>query len=82
MCYDISRAAPHHHLIPLPSALLILSPVDLLLQPEYKVADPICTFLFSVFVLGTTITILRDVFRVLMEGKLNSTAFSVSLALT
>ncbi|RXN06202.1 zinc transporter 3 [Labeo rohita] len=36
--------------------------------PEYKVADPICTFLFSVFVLGTTITILRDVFRILMEG--------------
>lgn len=37
-------------------------------QPEYKVADPICTFLFSVFVLCTTITILRDVFRILMEG--------------
>lgn len=38
-------------------------------QPEYKIADPICTFLFSVFVLGTTITILRDVFRILMEGN-------------
>ncbi|XP_030628372.1 zinc transporter 2 [Chanos chanos] len=37
-------------------------------RPEYKVADPICTFLFSVFVLGTTVTILRDVFRILMEG--------------
>eukprot|EP00064_Thunnus_orientalis_P024263 superscaffoldBa00010158_g24545 len=36
-------------------------------RPEYKVADPICTFLFSVFVLCTTITILRDVFRILME---------------
>lgn len=44
--------------------LLIFSPF----QPEYKVADPICTFLFSVFVLCTTITILRDVFRILMEG--------------
>ncbi|XP_067428693.1 zinc transporter 2 isoform X2 [Thunnus thynnus] len=38
-------------------------------RPEYKVADPICTFLFSVFVLCTTITILRDVFRILMEGS-------------
>ncbi|MGH0129581.1 UNVERIFIED_CONTAM: hypothetical protein FKN15_012732 [Acipenser sinensis] len=38
------------------------------MMPEYKVADPICTFLFSVFVLGTTVTILRDVFRILMEG--------------
>lgn len=39
-----------------------------LFQPEYKVADPICTFLFSVFVLCTTVTILRDVFRILLEG--------------
>lgn len=52
-----------------------LTPVNLLFkslfslfQPEYKVADPICTFLFSVFVLCTTVTILRDVFRILMEG--------------
>ncbi|XP_071779282.1 zinc transporter 2 [Centroberyx gerrardi] len=37
-------------------------------RPEYKIADPICTFLFSVFVLCTTVTILRDVFRILMEG--------------
>ncbi|XP_029568689.1 zinc transporter 2 isoform X2 [Salmo trutta] len=36
--------------------------------PEYKIADPICTFMFSVFVLGTTVTILKDVFRILMEG--------------
>ncbi|KAF3850227.1 hypothetical protein F7725_019946 [Dissostichus mawsoni] len=38
------------------------------IHPEYKVADPICTFLFSIFVLFTTITILRDVFRILLEG--------------
>ncbi|KAK7878715.1 hypothetical protein WMY93_030954 [Mugilogobius chulae] len=37
-------------------------------EPEYKVADPICTFLFSAFVLCTTVTILKDVFRILMEG--------------
>ncbi|XP_065819905.1 zinc transporter 2 [Labrus bergylta] len=38
-------------------------------RPEYKIADPICTFLFSVFVLCTTVTILRDVFRILLEGS-------------
>ncbi|RMB94047.1 hypothetical protein DUI87_29500 [Hirundo rustica rustica] len=38
------------------------------LQPQCKIADPISTLFFSVFVLGSTITILRDVFRVLMEG--------------
>lgn len=45
-----------------------LSPSLSLFQPEYKVADPICTFMFSVFVLCTTVTILRDVFRILLEG--------------
>lgn len=38
-------------------------------QPEYKIADPICTFLFSVLVLGTTLPVTKDVFRTLMEGK-------------
>uniref|UniRef100_W5MBF7 Proton-coupled zinc antiporter SLC30A2 n=2 Tax=Lepisosteus oculatus TaxID=7918 RepID=W5MBF7_LEPOC len=37
-------------------------------KPEYKIVDPICTFLFSVLVLFTTLSILRDVLRVLMEG--------------
>ncbi|KAM8737830.1 proton-coupled zinc antiporter SLC30A2-like isoform 2-T2 [Acanthopagrus schlegelii] len=37
--------------------------------PEYKVADPICTFLFSVLVVGTTLPITKDVFRILMEGS-------------
>ncbi|RXM34355.1 Zinc transporter 2 [Acipenser ruthenus] len=45
-------------------------------SPEYKVADPICTFLFSVFVLGTTVTILRDVFRILMEGAPKTIQFN------
>ncbi|KAM4724569.1 proton-coupled zinc antiporter SLC30A2-like [Anableps anableps] len=36
--------------------------------PEYKVADPICTFLFSILVIGTTLPVSKDVFRILMEG--------------
>ena len=42
--------------------------VVLCLQPEWKIADPICTFLFSVLVVITTVTILRDTLNVLMEG--------------
>ena len=38
------------------------------MQPEWKLADPICTFLFSILVLFTTINILKDTLRVLMEG--------------
>nr|CAH8853784.1 unnamed protein product [Trichobilharzia regenti] len=37
-------------------------------QPAYKIIDPICTFLFSVLVLITTINILRDALNVLMEA--------------
>lgn len=37
-------------------------------KPEWKVADPICTFLFSILVLFTTLTILKDIVLVLMEG--------------
>lgn len=38
------------------------------LQPEYKVADPICTFIFSALVIGTTVFIIRDTMNVLMES--------------
>ncbi|KAM8914416.1 proton-coupled zinc antiporter SLC30A2-like [Spinachia spinachia] len=45
-------------------------------RPEYKVADPICTFLFSLLVLGTTLPITKDVFRILMEGAPAGVSFS------
>ena len=41
-------------------------------QPEWKLADPICTFVFSVIVLVTTLTIMRDILVVLMEGQCHS----------
>lgn len=37
-------------------------------KPEWEMADPISTFLFSILVLITTITILKDILLVLMEG--------------
>ena len=37
-------------------------------KPEWKIVDPICTFLFSVLVLCTTINVLRNTMTVLMEG--------------
>ncbi len=38
-------------------------------RPQWRIADPICTFLFSILVLGTTLYIFRDILRILMEGK-------------
>ncbi|KAK7092774.1 zinc transporter ttm-1-like [Littorina saxatilis] len=35
---------------------------------KYRLADPICTFVFSLLVLCTTINVLKDTLRIIMEG--------------
>lgn len=35
---------------------------------NWHLADPLCTYLFSIFVLFTTVRIVKDCIRVLMEG--------------
>jgi zinc transporter 2 len=47
---------------------VLLAAILIKIKPECKLADPICTFVFSVLVMITTITIMRDIIRVLMEG--------------
>ncbi|NWV49530.1 ZNT8 protein, partial [Daphoenositta chrysoptera] len=50
------------------SISVLISALIIFFKPQYKIADPICTFVFSIFVLATTIPILRDILTVLMEG--------------
>lgn len=50
-------------------------------RPEYRIADPLCTFLFSVLVLLSTMAILREALTVLMEGKPSSIDFRQVLTL-
>ncbi|XP_003219509.1 proton-coupled zinc antiporter SLC30A8 isoform X2 [Anolis carolinensis] len=50
------------------SISVLISALIIFLKPEYKMADPICTFVFSLLVLGTTCAMLRDILLVLMEG--------------
>ncbi|OWZ05019.1 Cation Diffusion Facilitator (CDF) protein [Phytophthora megakarya] len=38
------------------------------LKPEWQIADPIATFIFSILVMGTTIGIIQESVHVLMEG--------------
>ncbi|GAB2291150.1 Metal tolerance protein 1 [Dionaea muscipula] len=38
------------------------------IKPEWKIIDLICTLIFSVIVLGTTIKLMRDIVEVLMES--------------
>uniref|UniRef100_A0A8D0EQ95 Proton-coupled zinc antiporter SLC30A8 n=1 Tax=Strix occidentalis caurina TaxID=311401 RepID=A0A8D0EQ95_STROC len=57
------------------SVSVLISALIIFFKPEYKIADPICTFVFSIFVLATTITILRDILIVLMEGTSKEFAY-------
>ncbi|XP_065587155.1 probable proton-coupled zinc antiporter SLC30A3 [Cyrtonyx montezumae] len=61
----------------LQSVGVLLAATIIYFKPQCKIADPISTLFFSVFVLGSTITILRDVFRVLMEGAPRGMAVAV-----
>ncbi|KAM6210699.1 proton-coupled zinc antiporter SLC30A8 [Sarcoramphus papa] len=57
------------------SISVLISALIIFFKPEYKIADPICTFVFSIFVLATTITILKDILIVLMEGTSKGFAY-------
>ena len=51
------------------SAGVIIAAVIIYYRPDWKIADPICTFLFSILVMITTIPIFRDCMRMLMEAS-------------
>ncbi|KAM7074992.1 proton-coupled zinc antiporter SLC30A8 [Molossus nigricans] len=63
------RAAFVHALGDLFQSISVLtSALVIYFKPDYKMADPICTFVFSVLVLASTVTILKDFSVLLMEG--------------
>ncbi|XP_041892243.1 zinc transporter 8 [Corvus kubaryi] len=57
------------------SISVLISALIIFFKPQYRIADPICTFVFSIFVLATTIPILRDILTVLMEGTSKGFAY-------
>uniref|UniRef100_A0A3Q0RN44 Probable proton-coupled zinc antiporter SLC30A3 n=1 Tax=Amphilophus citrinellus TaxID=61819 RepID=A0A3Q0RN44_AMPCI len=59
----------------LQSVGVLLAATIIRFWPEYKVADPICTFLFSLLVLGTALPVTKDVFRILLEGAPRGVSF-------
>lgn len=48
---------------------VVLAGLIIYFFPEYSIADPICTYVFSIIVTFTTIRILKDCIAVLMEGS-------------
>ncbi|OBS80372.1 hypothetical protein A6R68_21432 [Neotoma lepida] len=54
---------------------VLVASILIYFKPQYKAADPITTFLFSICALGSTAPTLRDVLRILMEGAPPSMRF-------
>ena len=46
----------------------MIAAVIIYINPEYKIVDPICTFLFSIITMFTTFTVARDLIWFIMEG--------------
>lgn len=47
---------------------VVVAAIIIYFRPDLGIADPICTFLFSILVLCTTFAIMRETINVLMEG--------------
>lgn len=52
----------------LQSTGVFVAAVLIYFKPEWGIVDPICTFLFSILVVITTFSIIKDTLLVLMEG--------------
>ncbi|CRL02645.1 CLUMA_CG015788, isoform A [Clunio marinus] len=48
---------------------VFIAAIFIFFKPEWGVIDPICTFMFSILVLFTTVRIMKDTLMVLMEAK-------------
>jgi zinc transporter 2 len=48
---------------------VLIAAIVIYFEPSYKIADPICTFFFSLLVIITTIPTLKDCLYVLMEAS-------------
>lgn len=48
---------------------VLIAALIIWIKPQWRLADPICTIIFSVIVVISTIFISRDIIKILMEGK-------------
>lgn len=76
---NINVRAAYIHVIGdfLQSIGVFIAAIVIYFVPSAAIMDPICTFIFSILVLGTTIRILRDTMNVLMEGIPRDVSFDV-----
>ncbi|KAK5972516.1 Zinc transporter 2 [Trichostrongylus colubriformis] len=55
---------------------VLIAALIIFFKESWAIVDPICTLLFSVIVLCTTVYIMRDALVVLLEGRPNNIEFS------
>lgn len=53
----------------LQSCGVLIASIVIYINPEYKIVDPICTFMFSIITLITTTSVVKDLIRFIMEGS-------------
>nr|XP_048313245.1 zinc transporter 8 isoform X1 [Myodes glareolus] len=58
------------------SISVLISALIIYFKPDYKIADPVCTFIFSILVLVSTIMILKDFSILLLEGVPKGLSYS------
>ena len=46
---------------------VIVAAIVIVYKPNYQIADPICTYIFSVIVMFTTVPVFQDCYAILME---------------
>ena len=51
----------------LQSVGVIIASIIIFYNPDYKIADPICTYIFSIIVMVTTVPVFKDCYKILME---------------
>ena len=54
---------------------VLISSILIYVDPGLKMADPVCTVIFSFIVFCTTVNVVRDTVRILMEGCPRSVSF-------
>jgi len=66
---NINMRAAFVHLLGdlLQSVGVIIASIVIIYKPEWKIVDPICTYLFSIITLATTIPVFYDCYKILME---------------
>lgn len=52
----------------LQSVGVIIAAVVIYFWPEYKIIDPICTYMFSIIVMFTTVSVFNECYQILMEA--------------